>query len=105
MEEALKLLLGSAGGLAALIFAVQWLNRDRDKVLHTLSEERNERIKALEESSKRCSEDRIVLHNEVNALQAEVRALFRKMIESKFLGHCKGECLNAAPPSETQNPQ
>ena len=90
-DEILKLILGSAGCLVVLALALQWLNKDRDKLVTALNEERNGRIAQLEESSRRCAEDRIVMHKqmsddraaqqkEMNLLQAEVRELYKRML-------------------------
>lgn len=93
MEEILKLILGSTGALVLLVVAVQWLNRDRDKLLSALNDERNNRIKVLEDASKRCADDRLQMHQKMDVLQGEVRELYKRMIGSKDSNKCAGQCL------------
>lgn len=89
-EFAEVLKIATAYGLAfpLMVFAVRWLNRDRDKLLDSLNTERNERIHSLEAASERCASDRLQLHQEMRELQAEVRRLYDNMIRR---GNCK-EC-------------
>lgn len=79
IDSIIKLLVGSTGAVAALVLGIRWLNKDRDGLVNALNEEREARIKVLEEASKRCAEDRIAMHREMSALQAEVRELYRRI--------------------------
>lgn len=87
----LKIATGAGGSILLLYFALRWLNSDRDKLLAALNLEREARIKALEESSARCAQDRIVLHQNIDELQKEVRALLKAMAGSA--AKCGAECL------------
>lgn len=86
-DSILKVLLGSTGAVASMIFGIRWLNADRDKLMGALAQERDARIRVLEEAAKRCAEDRIVMHKEMMLLQAEVRELYRR-IASIVSGDC-----------------
>lgn len=86
IDSILKLLVGSTGAVVALVLGLRWLNKDRDGLVQALNEEREARINVLEESSRRCAEDRIAMHREMSALQAEVRELYRR-IASIVAGH------------------
>lgn len=79
VDSIVKLLVGSTGAVVALVLGLRWLNKDRDSLVAALNEEREARIKVLEESAKRCAEDRIEMHREMSALQSEVRELYRRI--------------------------
>ena len=81
IEDWLKVLSGTAGAIACMLFGIKWLVRDRDGILASLQEERSHRITQLEASANSCSEDRRTMHNEMNELQKEVRALMKQMLE------------------------
>lgn len=78
-ESLLQLLVGSTGGIAALLLGLRWLNSDRDKLMQALTTERDARIKVLEEAAKRCADDRLVMHKEMSILQEEVRELYKRI--------------------------
>jgi len=80
-DEVFKLIMGSGGTLAVLLLGLRWFITDRDKIIAGLNEERGARITALEESSKRCSQDRVELHKQINDLQAEVRELLKSQVK------------------------
>lgn len=86
VDSIVKLLVGSTGAVAALVLGIRWLNKDRDGLVTALNEEREARILVLEEAAKRCAEDRMAMHREMAALQAEVRELYRR-IASIVSGH------------------
>ncbi len=81
IDAIFKLIVGSGGALAVLLFGIRWFMGDRDKIVAALNIERNARITALEESSKRCSEDRTELHKQISILQNEVRELLKAQIK------------------------
>lgn len=79
-EQIIQLILGSGGALAVLVLGVKWLDKDRSKVLVALQEERDGRIKLLEDHSKSCNEDR-------QAIQAQAsvdRSAFQKQINELY---------------------
>lgn len=86
IDTILKLLLGSTGAVVALVLGIRWLNKDRDTLVGALNEEREARIKVLEEAAVHCIEDRTEMRREMAALQAEVRELYRR-IASIVAGH------------------
>lgn len=94
IESILKILTGGVGAIAALFFGLRWLSSDREKVLRSLHEEREARIVALEEGSKRCAEDRIVLHRTIDDLQKEIRQLYLSMISNA--AKCGAGCVKDA---------
>lgn len=64
----------------ALKIVVGELNRERNKTEEErkrTDEERTARIVLIEASATRCAEDRVVLHKNVNDLQAEIRDLYK----------------------------
>lgn len=79
LESILQVLLGSTGAVAAMVLGIRWLNSDRDNLMKALTVERDARIKVLEDSAKRCAEDRIEMHKEMAILQGEVRELYRRI--------------------------
>lgn len=81
LDAAFKLIMGSGGALAVLLIGLRWFVTDRDKIVAALNVERGARITALEDSSKRCSEDRVELHKQINALQTEVRELLKAQVK------------------------
>lgn len=81
IDDWLKVLSGTAGAIACMLFGIKWLVRDRDGILASLQEERSHRITQLEASANSCAEDRRTMHNEMNELQKEVRALMKQMLE------------------------
>lgn len=80
-DAVFKLIMGSGGALAVLLLGLRWFITDRDKIVAALNEERGARITALEESSKRCSLDRVELHKQINDLQSEVRELLKTQVK------------------------
>lgn len=80
-ESFIKIALSGTGALGVLAMIVSWLNKDRDKLVAALNQEREARIKVLEEAARRCAEDRLEMHREMSGLQAEVRELYRKIAE------------------------
>lgn len=103
MDELLKMAVSSGLGVAFLVVALKWLNHDRDKILAALDGERNNRIRLLEEASKRCAEDRIVMHREMSLLQAEVRDLYKRMVATTAAGTCGGECAKGFPEKDREH--
>lgn len=95
IDAAFKLVTGSAGALAVLLFGLRWFVADRDKVVAALNAERGARITALEESSKRCSEDRVELHKQISSLQAEVRELLKTQIREAHACHAVAQVSEA----------
>lgn len=87
IDAMFKLITGTGGALAVLLFGLRWFVADRDKVVAALNAERGARITALEESSKRCSEDRVELHKKISNLQSEVRELLKAQIKEAHACH------------------
>ncbi len=89
LDKIWQMLLGSAGTLAALVYAVKWLDSERAKLADQLSNERNAadlqlsnerdaRMRVMEESNRQCAEDRTALRKVVDELQQEIRALLKE---------------------------
>lgn len=95
LDAIFKLIVGSGGALAVLLFGIRWFMSDRDKVVAALNVERNARITALEESSKRCSEDRAELHKQICILQTEVRELLKAQIKEAHASHAVDQVAQA----------
>lgn len=92
-QKILEVAFGSGLGVALLVFAIRWLDRDRNKILGALEAERTKRVAALEESSAQCAEDRIHLHSQMANLQIEVRKLYADIASMAKTGHCDAGCL------------
>lgn len=67
--------MGSTGALAALILGLKWLDKDRNKILVELKEERNGRLRLIELSNERCAEDRVLLHKKLDEQEKLIREL------------------------------
>ena len=83
-EQILQLLLGSTGALVALVIAIKWLDKDRNRLLGDWKTERDARMTLIEDASRRCSEDRIELHKKVDALELEIRSMLKAMLGHNF---------------------
>jgi len=83
IEELVQLLTGAGAGVAALIFGLWWLDRDRRLILTSLEKEREGRITHIEEQNRLCAEDRVNLREKIDELQTEFRSL-EKDIREKF---------------------
>lgn len=94
-DAVFKLIIGSGGALAVLLFGIRWFMSDRDKIVAALNVERGARITALEESSKRCSEDRVELHKQISLLQIEVRELLKAQIKEAHACHAVEQVASA----------
>ena len=94
-STATKTTFSAAVALAVLLFGIRWFMSDRDKVVAALNVERNARITALEESSKRCSEDRAELHKQICILQTEVRELLKAQIKEAHASHAVDQVAQA----------
>ena len=79
-EQILQMLMGSVGALGCLVFAVKWLDKDRDKLLKALTEERDGRLRLIEESNKQCADDRVILHRKLDEQDDEIKGLLKSMI-------------------------
>lgn len=90
-----KMVTGAGGALAVLLLGLRWFIADRDKVVAALNAERGARITTLEESSKRCSEDRVELHKQIGILQAEVRELLKAQIKEAHASHAVAQVSEA----------
>lgn len=102
IDAIFKLIVGSGGALAVLLFGIRWFMADRDKVVAALNAERGARITALEESSKRCSEDRVELHKQISNLQAEVRELLKTQIKEAHACHAVAQVSEALHSTSNQ---
>lgn len=92
-HKVIENIITSGIGMCLLAVGIWWLNKDRDKAVKAFTEEREKRINALEDSSRRCADDRVELHRQVSILQAEVRDFMKRMIEVASRGDCKGNCI------------
>lgn len=77
-DQIVQLIMGSTGALAALILGLKWLDKDRDKILVELKEERNGRLRLIELSNERCAEDRVLLHKKLDEQEKLIRELLVK---------------------------
>ena len=113
LADGLQFLGGGAATIALLTAALKWLNKDRDKILASLNEEREHRIKALEDSSRECTEDRVKIRQEaasrleetrreLHDLQKEFRDLLRSMVTTSKEKGCGAECLRPGDPGEAE---
>ncbi len=76
-DQLIAIVTGPLGGTFGVIFAVWWLNRDRNTLIIEWKEERNGRLKLIEASNERCAEDRVVLHKKIDAQELEIRELLK----------------------------
>lgn len=74
-DQIVQLIMGSTGALAALILGLKWLDKDRNKILVELKEERNGRLRLIELSNERCAEDRVLLHKKLDEQEKLIREL------------------------------
>lgn len=77
-DQIVQLIMGSTGALAALILGLKWLDKDRNKILIELKEERNGRLRLIELSNERCAEDRVLLHKKLDEQEKLIRELLVK---------------------------
>lgn len=77
-DQIVQLIMGSTGALAALILGLKWLDKDRNKILVELKEERNGRLRLIELSNERCAEDRVLLHKKLDEQEKLIRELLVK---------------------------
>lgn len=77
-DQIVQLIMGSTGALAALILGLKWLDKDRNKILVELKEERNGRLRLIELSNERCAEDRVLLHKKLDEQEKLIRELLIK---------------------------
>ncbi len=74
-EQIVQLIMGSAGALVVLILGLKWLDKDRNRMLVELKDERNGRLRLIELSNERCAEDRVVLHKKLDEQEKLIRTL------------------------------
>lgn len=77
LDQIIAIIMGPLGGTFGIVFAVWWLNRDRNNLITEWKEERNGRLKLIEASNERCAEDRVILHKKIDSQEIEIRQLLR----------------------------
>lgn len=77
-DQIIQLIMGGMGALVALIIGLKWLDKDRNKILLELKEERNGRLRLIELSNERCAEDRVILHKKLDDQEKLIRELLVK---------------------------
>jgi len=82
-EEILKMILGSLGTLVCLVVAIKWLDKDRQELVKTLTEERDGRLSLIEESNRQCVNDRIALHAELREQRNEIKEMLKSMVPER----------------------
>jgi hypothetical protein len=76
-DQLLALITGPLGGTVGIIFAVWWLNKDRNSLITEWKEERNGRLRLIEQSNERCAEDRVILHKKIDMQETEIREMLK----------------------------
>lgn len=77
-DQIVQLIMGSTGALMALILGLKWLDKDRNKILLELKEERNGRLRLIELSNEHCAKDRVFLHKKLDEQEKLIRELLVK---------------------------
>lgn len=84
-QEFIKLLFSQGIVATLLFFALKWLNKDRDRLLGSVSQEQKERILLLETTSQNRTAELSALHSEFAAyrlaMQSEVSAIHARYAE------------------------
>lgn len=78
-EDIMRMVLGSAGTLVCLVLAIKWLDKDRNSLTKLLTEERDGRIKLIEEQNILCFKDRAALHDELREQRKEINEMIKEM--------------------------